>query len=588
MGLIKLFLQSFKKNPKGFGVTLILLPLLGVIQGSSVFSLAPIIDIFRSPDLSNASSTTIKLHGYISDLGIEPSLTVFVSVFIFLTFLKNGLGLLTQFILFKVRFRLTKDLIRESFSHFFKAKWSFFTSTSQGLLLNTFNGELNNVANGFNAIFRLYRDLILLTCLVVVLFSISWELTLIGLVLGGLVYLPGFLSERWSYKFGLETRDTMNALQILIQESIDAAKIMLGYHRQKKFDEALEEKYEVHAVANIRNQMMSTWIASSYEPFLTAFVFFLMYISMTMLGKTLSESLMFLYTVKLCNPLLTGLVLHKNHIKSVLPSYEQWNEINEKAKMAKQPSGSHPFPELKIGVELKDLSFEYQAGVPVLRNLNLSFPKGKMLALVGKSGSGKSTLIDILMGFYEPLDGSIEVDGYNLNELNLSDYRSRIGYVPQEPYLFHLSIRDNITWGVDKFSEEQVEEAARLAGAHEFITKLSEGYETMVGDRGVKLSGGQRQRISLARAIIRNPDILILDEATSALDSESEKLIQASIEQLSKKMTIIAVAHRLSTIQASDIIYVMDEGRLIESGNYGELMKKEASFYELAKLQGMH
>ena len=208
-------------------------------------------------------------------------------------------------------------------------------------------------------------------------------------------------------------------------------------------------------------------------------------------------------------------------------------------------------------------------------------PRGKMVAIVGRSGSGKSTLVDIIIGFNEPLDGQIYVDGTPLHEFEINSYRKRIGYVPQESILFNMTIYENLLWAKEDATREEIREACIIANAAEFIEQFPKGYDTFVGDRGVRLSGGQIQRVALARAVLRNPDILILDEATSSLDSESERLIQLSIEAIAKKMTVIVIAHRLSTIAKADYIYVLEDGRIVEEGEYSQLVKNDGSFSQM-------
>jgi ABC-type multidrug transport system fused ATPase/permease subunit len=209
-----------------------------------------------------------------------------------------------------------------------------------------------------------------------------------------------------------------------------------------------------------------------------------------------------------------------------------------------------------------------------------------MIALVGRSGAGKTTLVDVLMGFYEPTSGAVLVDGVPLQDLDINSWRGHIGFVPQDAFLFNMSLRENLLWSKTDATEEQLRQACLQANAIEFIEKLPQGYDTLVGERGVRLSGGQRQRIALARALLRQPEVLILDEATSALDSHSERMIQESIEKISQHTTIVVIAHRLSTIQKADCIYVLDEGRVVESGSFGELMRRDGNFLEMAQLQG--
>ena len=236
-------------------------------------------------------------------------------------------------------------------------------------------------------------------------------------------------------------------------------------------------------------------------------------------------------------------------------------------------------------VELRDVSFCYAEGRDVLRHINLTVPKGKTVALVGQSGSGKSTLVDLIPRYHDVQKGEVLIDGTNIKDLRISDLRSLIGNVNQEAILFNDTFYNNITFGVENATMEQVTEAAKIANAHDFIMESENGYDTMIGDRGGRLSGGQRQRISIARAILKNPPILILDEATSALDTESERLVQEALERLMKSRTTIAIAHRLSTIRNADIIHVLHEGEIVESGQHDELIARNGYYKRLYDMQ---
>jgi subfamily B ATP-binding cassette protein MsbA len=241
---------------------------------------------------------------------------------------------------------------------------------------------------------------------------------------------------------------------------------------------------------------------------------------------------------------------------------------------------------LEHAIEYRGVGFSYQPGQVILEDISLNIPKGQVLALVGQSGSGKSTLVDLLPRFYEASSGGIFVDGRDIRTMKLRDLRGLLGIVTQESILFHDTVFRNIAFGVEGATAADVEQAARIANAHEFISALPDGYQTLIGDRGLKLSGGERQRLTIARAVLRNPPILILDEATSSLDSESEKLVQQALTNLMRNRTTIVIAHRLSTIQHADQIAVMQEGRIVERGNHVALMGHDGVYRRLVEMQG--
>lgn len=260
--------------------------------------------------------------------------------------------------------------------------------------------------------------------------------------------------------------------------------------------------------------------------------------------------------------------------------------LRQRAHDLAQPSGARVFQGFER-IALDQVTFAHPGREATLADVRIIIPKGRMVAIVGESGSGKSTLIDLLLGFHQPQRGRVLIDGVPLEALDIQSYRSRIGYVPQESVLFHATIRDNVRWADAEADDEAVVRACRQAHAEEFILRLPEGYDTLVGDRGVRLSGGQVQRVALARAIVRTPALLVLDEATSALDSASEQLIQQAMERIAKETTVVVIAHRLSTIISADYLYVLKQGRVVEEGLYAQLLQQDGEFTRMVQLQAL-
>ncbi|MBQ1937325.1 MAG: ATP-binding cassette domain-containing protein, partial [Bacteroidales bacterium] len=270
-----------------------------------------------------------------------------------------------------------------------------------------------------------------------------------------------------------------------------------------------------------------------------------------------------------------------------LASMERIDVILGAENSIKDPKDPKELKEFKDCIHLDGVSFSYEDGREVLKNINLTIPKGKNIAIVGASGAGKSTLVDLIPRFYDSSEGTITLDGVNIKDFRTKDLRSLIGNVNQDPILFNDTIFNNIAFGVEGATMEQVISAAKIANAHDFIMEKEEGYDTNIGDRGVKLSGGQRQRLSIARAILKNPPILILDEATASLDTESERMVQDALDYLMTNRTTISIAHRLSTIKKSDEIIVMDGGRIVESGTHDELIAKNGYYTKLYEMQAL-
>jgi ABC-type multidrug transport system fused ATPase/permease subunit len=311
-----------------------------------------------------------------------------------------------------------------------------------------------------------------------------------------------------------------------------------------------------------------------------------MYISSEYSKLTIAEMGIIGYAFLRLLPMIGGFTSIKHSIVNFYPSYEQVSYMNRLACENIQKTGGLVFNRIDDGFEYRDVSFSYPGHNPVLNDINMTIKKGAMTAIVGESGSGKSTLIDLLIGFYEPDKGEILAGKKPLQEFDIYSFRRHIGYVPQDTVLFNDTVKNNLLWSNEKASGKEIIEVCKLANANEFIMNLSDGYDTVVGERGVKLSGGERQRIALARALLRNPELLILDEATSALDSRSELLIKSAIENIACKTTLVVIAHRLSTIVNADIIYVLRKGRIVEQGTSAELLNNDGNFSYMAQLQG--
>ena len=296
----------------------------------------------------------------------------------------------------------------------------------------------------------------------------------------------------------------------------------------------------------------------------------------------------FLYSIQRLGTEAQAVMNSRNGISASLPSFEQIDILKEEAFKKKEEKGGIQIVSFDKSIEIKNLSFDYDKENKVLDNVSMQIHKGSMVGIVGPSGSGKSSLIDLILGFYHQNEGRITVDDNELQNLDLDKWRNLIGYIPQQPFLFNTSLKDNMLWANPNASDDDIHEAFELANATDFIENLEDGYNTVVGERGARLSGGQAQRICLARAIVKHPQILVLDEATSSLDSNSEMLIQESIEQLSGKVTIISIAHRLATIKKADVIYNLVNGIIVESGNFETLMSNpDGNFYKTAQQQGI-
>lgn len=563
----------------------LLLVLEGLLGAVAVLTVAPLIDFFFSSDPQHTSHLSVGLQGMMRHLGVPTSLGGLLGVFLAFQVLKNAFTIFVRHWLIRTRYRVLRRLTLDTFEQFFNARWAFFSSHKQGTLLSALLYEMDTVGSAIGFMTLFVANLIQFVCYLAVPLWISWQVTAVSLVTALIFAIPLLMLGRLNYQLGQRGTSTTNQRSAVIQESFSTAKLILGFGNQDKHLHALAQAFDAHRWVAHRFMTIQAATPLCYEP-LGIMVLILTVLMGQRLGISFSEIAVMLWALRNCMPLLGNMAMQRNSLKSFVASYEQIQRLTHQARVLRQRSGRRTFTGLQRGVTLAHVSFAYPGREPTLRDLNLVIPKGTLMALVGESGAGKSTVVDLLMGFHEPTDGSILVDDTPLPEFDIRSYRGRIGYVPQESVLFNASIRDNLQWAKPGATEEDIRQACCQAHAEEFIARLPDGYDTLVGDRGVRLSGGQCQRIALARAILRRPDLLILDEATSSLDSSSERLIQQAIEAIAKETTVIVIAHRLSTIATADAIYVLQHGRIIEEGTYQSLMQQsQGHFRRMTQLQ---
>lgn len=574
----------FKKSPLLVTANSILLLLANLLDAASIFSLIVIADLFISPGLNNASPITQKIAVVVKGMGLPVTLGWLLLIFLFFSIFKIVFQIFAQYTILKTKYALLKGLMLGTFEDFFNARWYFFSSSKQGTLINTFVREMTVVGDAFSAMGRYFSCLFQIILYLIVPIYLSWKVTSITIVSAVFFVLPFLWLSRISYALGKLNTATANQISSVIQESLNLAKIILGFGRQDRSVKDLGNAFDAHRKVTLKSQTLNYAMPLMYFPFgiLVLIIGLLMARRLTL---PLSETVVLFYALARVIPLIGNLAEHKSCLDNFFPSYEQIIRLRSSAKGLKQVSGEEIFCGFDKDISLDKVSFAYPDHEPVLVDLNMGIPKGKMVAIVGESGTGKSTLIDLIMGFYEPTQGQITFDGIRLQDFNIQSYRGRIGYVPQDSVLFNMSIKDNLRWTNEAATEKELRHACQQANAEEFIKKFPRGYETVAGDRGVRLSGGQIQRIALARAILRKPELLILDEATSALDTYSERMIQQAIENIAKETTVVVVAHRLSTIINADYIYVLKNGRIVEEGTYKDLVQISGAFNKMVQLQ---
>ena len=469
----------------------------------------------------------------------------------------------------------------------------FFSEERKGDIIARMSGDVGEIENSVtSSLDMLVKNPILIIAYFTTLLVISWQLTLFTLLvvplMGWVMGTVGKKLKRQSLEAQAKWSDTMSQLE----ETLGGLRIIKAFIAENKmmnrflkcsneFREATNKVATRQALAHPMSEFLGTtmivivlWFGGSL----------ILSSHSSIDASTFMVYLTILYSV--INPLKEFSKAGYN-IPKGLASMERVDKILKAENKIVEIPDPKPLNGLKEKVEFRDISFSYDGKKEVLQHINLTVPKGKTVALVGQSGSGKSTLVDLLPRYHDVQEGAITIDGVSIKDVRISDLRSLIGNVNQEAILFNDTFFNNIAFGVENATMEQVIEAAKIANAHDFIMEKEDGYHTNIGDRGSKLSGGQRQRISIARAILKNPPILILDEATSALDTESERLVQEALERLMKTRTTIAIAHRLSTIKNADEICVLYEGEIVERGKHEELLAKNGYYKRLNDMQSL-
>jgi subfamily B ATP-binding cassette protein MsbA len=485
-----------------------------------------------------------------------------------------------------VEYASMKDLRDDTYKHLHKLPISYFKKERVGNLISRFTNDVGIVQSSISATFsNLIKEPLTLIVFLIIAISISWRLSFFALIIvpisSLLIAWLGNKLKRLTTQLQIKLGDITSVLQ----ETISGVKVVKAFgmenYENNRFMQETKNYFDM-VLRTVRIKNLSSPVTELLSIIIGSLIIY--YGGLLVLqDKTLNASqfLGFLFAIFQMMPPIKELGSINNRIQEASAAAERIFEIFDTEPMIKTKEGAKDLKGFNDKVVLEKVSFKYEdSDELVLSDINISVKKGNILALVGPSGGGKSTLVDLLPRFYDPTSGRILIDGIDLKDISLESLRSKMGIVTQETFLFNTTIFENIAYGLQDFPMEKIVEASKMANAHNFISEMPQGYKTIIGERGVKLSGGQRQRLTIARALLKDPEIMIFDEATSALDNESEILVQEAIERLMKNRTTFVIAHRLSTIRNATNILVIDKGKIVQQGTHEKLVFEEKGLYK--------
>ncbi len=527
--------------------------------------------------------------GFIGGADPRVSLRNVIILVLVALLLKNALFYAARVFSMVVREGIVRDMRDQLYGHLQRLPLGFFDRVKTGQLVARVFTDTNQTKEVITyAIADVLRQTVSLVAFVAILFIISWRLSLLALVVAPLFL--GFLKPMlWRLRRGYRSAyDAQGELTSMLQETASGARLVRAYGAENFEHERFKETnltFFKQMVRAERIRLLSSPLSEILGSIVTLIIVWVG-AQFVFSGELTAEAFLTFLTISLRVQLpIKTLTTFPARAQLAMAAADRFFEILDTGMEPVSATGRdvHQF---EREVVYEDVHFAYDSDEPVLRGVSFEVKRGEVVALVGPSGAGKSTIVDLLPRFYRPHKGRITVDGVDVAEIRLESLRNLLGVVSQETVIFHDTVRANIAYGgLDRYSQEEIEAAVNAANAQEFIERLPDGYDTLLGDRGVRLSGGQRQRIAIARALLRDPPLLILDEATSALDTESERLVQGAIDRLMASRTVIVVAHRLSTIQGADKIIVLDDGRIVESGRHDDLLTRDGPYRRLYQMQ---
>ena len=602
-------LTRFAAPYKGYlGGSLILNLLSAVFNIFSFALLIPILNILFKMDttvyefipwngMPDKDQLMNNMYWYVSQLiekwGASTTLLILGCVFGGMTLLKTSCYFASSAVMVPLRTGIVRDIRTMVYNKLLSLPMGFFNKEKKGDIIARMSGDVNEIENSIiSSLDMLIKNPILIICYFSALIFLSWELTLFTITVVPVMAWGMSAIGKKLKRQSLEAQEKWSETMAQLDETLGGLRVIKAFIAEDKMKERFANTANEYKSASSKVAVRQASAHPVSELLGSILIMIVLWFGGTLIlsEKAPIDASTFIYYMTILYSVLQPLKEFSRasyNIPKGLASMERVDKIMDAVNDITEPAVPAKLDGFKDEIRFKGVSFSYEEGKKVLHDIEFSVPKGKTVALVGQSGSGKSTLVDLIPRYYDVNEGTITLDGTDIRYFRVKDLRSLIGNVNQEAILFNDTIFNNIAFGVEGATMEQVIAAAKIANAHDFIMEKEEGYQTNIGDRGGKLSGGQRQRISIARAILKNPPILILDEATSALDTESEKIVQEALDRLTSSRTTIAIAHRLSTIKNADEICVMHEGRIVERGRHEELLALDGYYKKLNDMQAL-
>ncbi|HED03212.1 MAG TPA: ABC transporter ATP-binding protein [Candidatus Fraserbacteria bacterium] len=578
-------------------VSLSLIAVSIVAALASVLQIGLVIPILQSAQSGASSLSHLPLLGYFGQLAAHMDAVGkirFVAVaLIIITLIQGVFTYASQLLSMLLQIRVDRSLRSQVFRQLLDVELRFIHREQIGNLFTILNSYTSTTGTLIATVAGAFLSLFTVLMYAAALLIVSWQLTLLALALLFLVFMV--IRKRFSAQIsqaGSEVNQAVVRLNSIGMESLSAIKLIHLFARERRSQEQFEQALRHYQDQMYRRGKLVSLMSPLFTTLVAVVLSLLLIASTLVLPQQVGDwmGLMLLLLIIMYRLMSPAAALNnvRAQVASLYPAMRSMLYFLQRQDKTYLQSGSINFSDLNEGVALENVTFRYGAGeASVLQAVSFDIPKGWMTAVVGPSGAGKTTLVDLLARLYDPQEGQIRVDGVDLRELELDSWRSRIAVVSQETFIFNDTVATNLRFAKEEATEEELQRAARLANAHEFIMELPQGYDTLLGDRGVRLSGGEQQRIAIARAILADPQLLILDEATSNLDSETERDIQEAIERVSRERTVLAIAHRLSTIRRADKIVVLYAGQVVEQGTHEALMRQRGRYWRLVQMQSL-